>query len=205
MLEVIKFNDVSKENSIETSESFLKEFPNSNKKLIVLNKLDSLYFILALSTKKEDIINYHLNNFPNSKNKKVLENIKNNANRNPVVQKKQNFHLENLPGYFSEDFNIIERKISFLDKDLLYKLNSTFNKSYYLDEKFNETRIGPDGKTCHECNAKELGSDFRVLKNNWYYQDNSLFKYLNGKIIGTKGAINFPRDNISKFSRSPNE
>jgi outer membrane protein assembly factor BamD (BamD/ComL family) len=201
-LEEIKFNNVWNENSIESLENFLKEFKNSSRKVIVLNKLDSLYFDLALSTKDQNVIDYYIDNFPNLKNKKVLESIKNITKNNFDIQKNHNFLLENLPGYFSEDCKIIEREISFLDRHLLEKLNSTFNKSYYLDEKFNETRIGPDGRTCHECHAKELGSDFRVLKNNWYYHDNTLFKYYNDKIKGTKGEISFPRDNISKFSRS---
>ena len=198
ILETLKYTELNKNLNIEGIQLFINEFPSSAKNNFLLSNLDSLYFAKISNSENIDEIKDYITKFPNTKH---LEYYKNKIDYLSDVQSESQFNdvdLFNHPGYFEENTKIEIRNISFFDNDLLQKLEYSTNRAYELAYKFEDSRIGPNGKECHNCGSMSLGSSFKVLGNNWFFWNDKLFKNYKGISKGIKGGD----EKASNFARS---
>lgn len=188
ILENLKYNELLNHLSIKEIEKFNDEFQNSKRKNKLLNTLDSLYYIVLINSNNIGDIQFFLKKYPTSKHYSLFEKIIASLTKQKNQSDFNNLDLFIHPNYFEESTQIKVRNISFLDKELFNKLESTTNRSYFLANKFVMSSLGPDGKSCQDCGAFGLGTNFKILNNNWYFFEDKLFKNYNGLSRGIQGG-----------------
>jgi outer membrane protein assembly factor BamD (BamD/ComL family) len=202
ILEDLKFTELNKNLTIEGIQLYMNEFPSSSKNNFLFNTLDSLYYAKVSDSENINEIEDYIAKFPKSK---YLEDLKKKIDYLSDIQSESQFNDVDLfvhPSYFEENTKIEVRNISFFDNDFYQKLEYSTNRAYDLAYRFEETRIGPNGKECHNCGSVSLGTSFKVLGNNWFFWNDKLFKNFKGLSKGIKGGDNKASNNARSYTFS---